>query len=46
MINLKELLKFTCSEQPEREGEDFGELSRVAPSGSAKGGGDASPYNE
>jgi hypothetical protein len=32
------------SEQREREGEDFGELSRVAPSGSANGGGDVSPY--
>jgi len=27
----------------EREGEDFGELSRAAPSGHAGGGGDASP---
>jgi hypothetical protein len=37
-------LRELFSEHGEREGEDFDELSRVAPSGSASGGGDASPY--
>jgi hypothetical protein len=39
------LAGFKSASKGSERGEDFDELSRVAPTGSASGEGDGSPYN-